>query len=66
MSKREKATKQRTPLRGIDGGKSLIRRAYETCRSMNDIVLDVPVITVLSPDDEAYTAEVAELLLRHA
>ena len=59
MAKERKAQHN---LRGIDGGKSKVRRTYEEFRANGALALDVPVITVLSPDDEAYAAEIARLV----
>lgn len=59
MARERKATKHHT-LRLINGGKTTVRSAYEACRARGNATLDVNVITVLSPDDEAYAAEVAE------
>lgn len=63
MAREPKGTEQ-TRLRVIDGGKSRLRRAFDECRANGINAADAPVITILSPDDEAYAAEVARLVGR--
>lgn len=65
MAKQHRASNMRPRLRGIEGGrkdKSPIRRAFEARRSTDDVELNLPIVTVLSVEDEAYVEGIAELL----
>lgn len=66
MAKRRKTTAGRPTLRILQGGMSDLRRAYEMYRASGSSTPDVSVITVLSAEDEAYAAEVAERARRRA
>lgn len=66
MAKQRNATEPQTTLRGLTGGKSRVRTAYEACRDTTTVVLELSVITVPSAGDEAYAAQVARLLAAKA